>query len=578
MMDEETVRGLVSLFEVASRFVEGFPGDAGSLAHKEILARHSQVRSAISRIEKTLEKSVVPGEASAAGIARAAEEGWFVPLVSEALSGIAEIRRLGSSGSLEGASELAEEIDTILEGDRDLEDAIEQASTLWGPAAPGGSVALLSVVKGKANRARFAVCEGDVALIGSGPGSDLAFEDPTISSSCCRIACRDGLALIEALDPLSPVLVGGHRATRARLENLDVVRLSPESQIQVILAAPSLPRRSPSGRVVAKDPIDDSQIARLAPGPCAGDCGRIVGPREIAADEAAAVEDSFYCFACVARGRGPFEIVDDYRIVQRLAQGGMGEVYLAVETSNARPVAVKMLRGALASDVRSVERFCREAKILLCLSHPNIVRCLGSGVYERAPYLVMEYVAGKTIRRHLDRKGRLDLPLAVQVAYQLTKALDHAHAHEIIHRDVKPENVLLDRQGTVRLLDLGLAKSLGASGVLTGSHVLMGTLYYIPPEQIADAGHVDHRADIYSLGATLYEMATGVRPFSEGGRGDVFSRILSGRLTPLAEHLPGAPEELDGIVRRSMALDRDLRYASASQLGQDLKRLYKSLA
>jgi serine/threonine-protein kinase len=252
--------------------------------------------------------------------------------------------------------------------------------------------------------------------------------------------------------------------------------------------------------------------------------------------------------------------IPGYMLRQLLGRGGMGEVWRAEQQSLGRMVAIKLLPPKLAQDPEFVARFGKEATALAALSHPNIVQIIDRGVAGDHYYFVMEYVEGTTLRDRMGR-GPISSGEVLKIATQLCRAMDYAHEHHIIHRDLKPENILLDARGHVKVADFGLAgfRVPDSDVRLTATAVAMGTVNYMAPEQRRDAGRVDGRADIYSVGVILYEMLTGELPL--------------GRFRTPSERVNGIDARLDAVVMRTLEGDPEARYASASILGETLERL-----
>ncbi len=309
------------------------------------------------------------------------------------------------------------------------------------------------------------------------------------------------------------------------------------------------------------DPGEDSGLCQA--------CGGPVGPEGAAG----------HCAGCIAGGRGPFDERGDYVLVRRLGEGGMGEVHLALARATRRLVAFKVLREMPGGgDDELVVRFWREVEVLRQLDHPNIVRYLDSGDLGGRPFLVMEYVRGKTLARVLARKGRFGVRRAVEVAYQVAKALDHAFTKGVVHRDLKPDNVMIDAEARVRVLDLGLAKPIATSGAsgITASGAVLGTLVYMAPEQLEDAKRADQRADVYSLGTILYEMVSGERAYSGEDRTKLFARKLRGEYRPLVHLAPDAPPALTAVVDRALARDPGARFRTPGEMRAALRALRSS--
>ena len=278
--------------------------------------------------------------------------------------------------------------------------------------------------------------------------------------------------------------------------------------------------------------------------------------------------------------------VTHYEILSLVGEGGMGEVYLARDTTLGRRVALKLLPDYFVRDESRMRRFKQEARAASVLSHPNI--CVIHEVSETGgrPFIAMEYVEGPTLRQRLT-KGPLVAREAVDIAIQIADALSAAHDAGIIHRDIKPENVLLRHDGYAKVLDFGLAKlsdrpegfdSQTATTLLRTSTpgLVMGTVAYMSPEQ-ARGVSIDNRTDIWSLGVVLYEMLSGRVPFEGETPTDIVVGIVQKEQPPLAEAVPALPPELDRIVRKTLRKDRDERYQLAKELALDLRSLRHEL-
>ena len=262
-------------------------------------------------------------------------------------------------------------------------------------------------------------------------------------------------------------------------------------------------------------------------------------------------------------------------ILAGIGIGGMGEVYLAQDTRLQRRVALKRIPAHLATDPERVLRFRREALATSALNHPNIVTVFEIIEHEGGELLVTELVNGVSLRERL-RDGALPLSTALDIALQIARGLAAAHAVGIVHRDVKPENVMVRRDGLVKVLDFGIAKSpprlLADPGRETTAGALMGTVGYMSPEQ-ARGLPFDPRTDVWSLGVVLYELATGESPFPGATPGDRLAAILEREPVPPSHLRPGLPQALDRVLARALAKDAAGRHADAAELGVDLERL-----
>ena len=253
-----------------------------------------------------------------------------------------------------------------------------------------------------------------------------------------------------------------------------------------------------------------------------------------------------------------------YHIVERIAAGGMGEVFRAHDAVLAREVAIKVLHRSLAGDQSFVDRFRREARAAAGLSHPNIVAVYDWGAVDGIYYMVMEYVRGRASRELLNRYGKLEPAQAAEVLRQTLLALGHAHQQGLVHRDIKPENILITTDGVVKVTDFGLARAY-ADGRQTQAGTVTGTVQYLAPEQIRGEP-ADPRSDLYSLGVVAYEYLTGKLPFTGETAMSIAYKHLSDRVPKPSSAVPALPEDLDGFVASATERDRELRPESASAM------------
>ncbi|MEZ6007915.1 MAG: protein kinase [Planctomycetota bacterium] len=270
--------------------------------------------------------------------------------------------------------------------------------------------------------------------------------------------------------------------------------------------------------------------------------------------------------------RGAGAQIEGYQLLARLGRGAMGTVYKARHLRLNRLVAIKVLRRDLAADPTQVERLRSEAEMLASLDHPNIVRALDAGESNGFPYFVMEYVEGENLRDRIARDGPLDEERALEITRGLADALEKARRMGVVHRDVKPGNVLLTRQGVPKLMDLGLAKGPVDLG-LTQHGSTVGTPQFISPEQAQDPRKADTRSDIYSLGATLYAMLAGRPPFEGSTLAEIITKVLYEQPTPLRVMNPAVSGEAGYLVERMMLKDPSLRYPTPADVVTDVDRI-----
>jgi len=258
-----------------------------------------------------------------------------------------------------------------------------------------------------------------------------------------------------------------------------------------------------------------------------------------------------------------------YKIERKIGQGGMGEVFLATDTKLGRQVALKFLPESLSADPEARERLLREAQAASKLIHPNIVTVHSIESVDNRDFIVMEYVPGLMLGEYFSEKER-SIEEVLSIALQLAEALGKAHEAGVIHRDLKPGNILMDADGRPRILDFGLAKIVGAAK-LTQTGSTLGTMAYISPEQ-AEGKEVDPRSDIFSFGVLLYEMITGRVPFTGEHEAALIYSIVNDEPEPMARFKSGVGDDLQHIVTRCLAKNSDERFQSVSDLAAELKR------
>jgi serine/threonine-protein kinase len=262
--------------------------------------------------------------------------------------------------------------------------------------------------------------------------------------------------------------------------------------------------------------------------------------------------------------------IGSFIIESKLGRGGMGAVYLAHDKVTGERVALKILPPITAGNEDYRERFLREARVSLKLSHPNIIRGRKLGSVSGIYYYVMEYFNGKSLADLLDEKTALDESEALNIALQVSLALEHAASFNIVHRDIKPENILIGKDGAVKLIDLGLAKPTAADATVTQSGITLGTPHYISPEQIRGE-NADFRSDIYSLGITLFETLTGIPPFDGESAGVVITKQLNDPVPPIRSVRPDLSPAIEKIVAKMTDKVRVKRYGSVKALISDLR-------
>lgn len=263
----------------------------------------------------------------------------------------------------------------------------------------------------------------------------------------------------------------------------------------------------------------------------------------------------------------------DFRLVKKLGQGGMGEVFLAQQVSLDRPVALKTLSKELAKKEDFVKRFLREARSMAKLQHPNVVQIYAADSFKGVHFVAIEFIDGQSMQKWMDDKKKLSIGDSLHVILVCAEALRGAHEQNMIHRDIKPDNILVTKKGVVKLADFGLAKALDEDVSMTQSGTGLGTPLYMPPEQARNAKHVDHRTDIYALGCTLYYFLTGSLPFKGENTLELIMNKEKGNYTPARKLNSEVPERLDLMISKMIMKDLQHRYASCADLMKDLSGL-----
>ena len=267
------------------------------------------------------------------------------------------------------------------------------------------------------------------------------------------------------------------------------------------------------------------------------------------------------------------KINDRYQIIRSIGEGGMANVYLAYDTILDRNVAVKILRGDLANDEKFVRRFQREAISASSLSHPNIVEMYDVGEDDGNYFIVMEYIDGKTLKSLVKKRGALTLPEVLDIMLQLTSAIACAHDSYIIHRDIKPQNVMILVDGRVKITDFGIAIASNATE-LTQTNSVMGSVHYLPPEQ-ANGLTATTKSDIYSLGILMYELITGKVPFKGENAVEIALKQMKEPIPSICEDNEEIPQRVENIILRACAKNPKNRYDSAKEMFKDLKECLK---
>jgi serine/threonine-protein kinase len=273
-------------------------------------------------------------------------------------------------------------------------------------------------------------------------------------------------------------------------------------------------------------------------------------------------------------------MIEGYVISKKLGQGAFGAVFKATQHATGRVVALKTIKPQLVSSENDIKRFFREAETGQKLVHSNICQVYDAGESRGTYFIAMEYVEGRELTKYIEQYGKLDVGYSLRITIQVANALTHAFEKGIVHRDIKPDNIMVTGQAIAKLVDFGLAKSFQQSGQsgLTAPGEGMGTLAYMPPEQLDNALMADQRSDIYSLGASFYHMLAGKRPFEEKTTRSFILKILNQMPPPVRMVNPAVPQEVQEIIERAMAKSPDDRYQKPQDFEADLVKIFNQLA
>ncbi len=268
------------------------------------------------------------------------------------------------------------------------------------------------------------------------------------------------------------------------------------------------------------------------------------------------------------------DLIDDrYRIERKIGEGGMSVVYGATDIITKKPVAIKIIKGDMMGNPINLSRFEREARAAASLSHPNIVRVINLGTYEGRPYMANEYINGQNLRDILDKRS-IGFLEACDIMYQLTSAVAHAHEHSVIHRDIKPQNVYLTADGTIKLGDFGIA-TFENSARLTRSETIIGSVHYLAPE-ISRGQQASYQSDIYSLGVTFFELITRRVPFEDDTPVSVAIRHIKDKFPSPRKYIPSTPKEIERIILKACKKNPQERYKTVKDMRKDIERILRN--
>ncbi|MBI3272109.1 MAG: protein kinase [Planctomycetes bacterium] len=446
------------------------------------------------------------------------------------------------------------------------------------------------------------VAEGQSVTFGRSDMSDIVLPDGKASRLHCKVQNEGGGCKLYDLNSSNGTFVNNTRVQTSALDAGDEIIVGETVMIFEVAttegtttnirprpglkqpAPPIDPRTVSSPRSPTIEEIPQGPSAALAMGgvpagmPGAfvqthkfcSKCGRIIPRKEIVDGKAREVDGKNFCADCADPYLG--RIIANYKILEKIGQGSMGIVFRAQHQTMERPAAIKILFEYLTLNKNMVKRFLREARAGASLNHANLVQLYDAGEDEGTFYIAMEFVDGDNLADLLEKQGPMSLANGMDIAMQMATVLDYAYKKRIVHRDIKPGNVILSRDGVAKLIDMGTAKSLQESGLseLTKTGMGIGTINFMSPEQIFDAKNVDHRADIYSMGAMFYFLFTCRLPFQAKSPKEFLAKVSSEKIDSPRKYNAGLPNELCKVIEKMMARNPKDRYQVPAELIAEL--------
>ena len=418
----------------------------------------------------------------------------------------------------------------------------------------------LAIVKGKMNGCRKVLSEGMRVIIGRESTCDFVLPDPMLSRQHCVVDVKNNKARIQDLKSRNGTFVNGKKIDKQILENNDKIRLGRH-----IVNVSSIVSKKIDNQIVEPTPAKKKIVYQTQNTvPYKKDVYKKQFKEEVTIP--LNIEEEAMLPAGAPREIG------HYKILEVLGQGGMGDVYKAKHKFLDNIVAIKVIKTELAAQTEILERFLLEAKLGMKLYHPNILRIYDASEANGNFFISMEFFKGQEITKLVKNKGKINYKKVLNWGIQIADALEYAHQKGIIHRDVKPSNVLINENSEAKLADFGLAKAWQQAGGLTAPDSTLGTIQYISPEQLTNAKDADPQADIFSFGATIYYTLAGKPPFGTKPLAKVVNNILYEDPPPLEADIP---KELNKVIMKTLQKDKKNRFGSMEEVKNLLQQIYK---
>ncbi len=445
----------------------------------------------------------------------------------------------------------------------------------------------LRIIQGPGNGQVLPIPGGQPVTLGRSGASSYAFDDPLLSRKHCAVECRGDLCRIVDLQSRNGTFVNGQRVGAQLLRLGDRIKIGNvvfevcPAGTQPVQPAPSMTGGRP-GMVIP--PLAGAQLGQtvsITPGPAPGAPCQVCG-KPFGSQGGRELRGKTVCVSCFDRYDVEEDLVEGFRIVERLEVNSYGATFLAQQKLMGRMVVLKTIQMGGDEDAqKAMRRFLREAKTGGRLQHPSIVELYDVNEQAGLMYIVTEHVDGDSLDKLLrERGGPLPGPQVTRAMLQIAEALQYAHEQQIIHRDVKPANVLVRRaDGRAKLQGFTLAKNLERAGfsVITADGESLGTPYYMPPEQVRSAKNVDQRCDVYSWGATMYHCLTNRLPLESRSYGEFIEKVFAQDPPPIESVIPSVPRPLAALLGRTLKRDPAQRPQSMADVVQELEPIVRAL-
>jgi tRNA A-37 threonylcarbamoyl transferase component Bud32 len=438
----------------------------------------------------------------------------------------------------------------------------------------------LLIIDGELEGQTFNIEEGGSISLGRSKENRILLTDLKLSKQHCRIEHQQNQFVLFDLDSRNGTYVNSERVIALPLKPGDEIQLGDVHVIFEI--SPNASDQAPKVKKVTFSPEVfreiEKELQKKHKQQSCSLCQNLIPSMDFVLGKAKKIEDRYLCGNCVDPHLG--KVFGGYQIIEMVGKGGMGNVYKGKELQTERIIAIKILHEYMTLDKKAVKRFLKEAQLGMSLEHPNIVQCYDSGEFEDTYFLVMEFVQGEPLSTLIE-KGTIGFREIIHAILQVAKVLELTQKKQIIHRDIKPENILIGAGGVVKLADLGVAKSLNESNIIQPTQsqegMGIGSAYYMAPEQVFDALHVNTTADIYGLGVTFYYALTKRYPFTAKNPQEYLLKLQSEEPTNPRIHNPKIPEAIANLILKMIDKEPQKRIQEPEKLTAYLSKVLQTI-